>query len=268
VSGISPAERQRQGLLRPGSGSSLAPKAAPQRSAFQSNSLTAVDKTRPGNTSVQAIKLHVVEHVGTMGYRALTDIEKAALRAGILDELAFLKEQGISIEVDFVKTEKRDRNPGDIDIHLVDPKISPSSLAPILAEYVEKPDDLMKGVRDHLASQHGARVGVPGRSGAILVPVGAMTRDIGSRADIGGTEQEVEAAQHTMGTALSRRVLHEIGHELGLGHAAKAKPQPIMIENLEYTTTTTKEEFVDMHLLAPEKVRLVSALKRRLENTK
>jgi RHS repeat-associated protein len=219
------------------------------------------------------IRIHIID-ASELGFKGFDATARAALRQAVIDELSFLKGGGFEVAVDFTKPTKDARKPEDFNVYLVEPKISPEKLKSILSEYgIEVDASRLKEITDGLASQKGKRVGGLG-PGAILVPVGSIYRDIGEMANIGDTDREISAAHETMGIGLSKIVLHELGHDLGLEHTKNKKgeevisnPQHIMDFRQNLTTSITKEKLSAIHFTKPEKTQLIKALKTRFQNT-
>jgi RHS repeat-associated protein len=227
-------------------------------------------------TPTPTVRIHIVSYAET-GFKDFDETAKKALKEGVLAELGFLKEKGFEVEVDFEKAPDAARTMEDINVSLVEPDIAPEKLKGILRSYgVERSDKEVKDIiAGHLNKQHGLSVRDRGKPGAVLVAIGANARAIGNSTSLGAPDEQVAAARESMGTAVSRTVLHEIGHDLGLGHTRSkggkeimSTPPHIMDFKHIWAVTVTKDELLAQHFTPQEKARFVEGLKTRLKGAK
>ena len=148
----------------------------------------------------------------------------------------------------------------EIVVHLVEPTISTNAITEILKKSgIEPTEETLSRIVGNLSGEKGQYAGYSSKRGAIFVPIGSIFRSLGELGLFEGPEG-IAKARKTMGVAISRMVLHEIGHDFGLEHTTDknkksviSNPQHIMDFKLNLSTETTIKDLKAM-TFTPEEI--------------
>ena len=242
----------------------------PPRQAATSSAAGAPPGAAAGNPPA-AVVVTLVDN-SSLGFKNYDDTTKAALRAAVESELSFLGAHGLPVRVEIGggPAATAAGNALHIDVHLVEPGIAEDRLSSMLrSSGVTVDPRVVKTMQRELAAQHGQRYGSPGAPGGVFVPVGPIYSDVGGQG-LFGDDAAVAEAHRTMGVALSRLVLHELGHELGLGHTKDRRhretisdPGHIMDFQQPVSTSATVEELNKVTFTPNERKDLEANVQRR-----
>jgi hypothetical protein len=189
--------------------------------------------------------------------RNFDNTTRNALASGIQNELNFLSESSnIEVQIEFGNIPENSPA-GSLQVYLVDTRISRENVKRILESHeIETNDEKLNKIMEYLSSDHGLNVRYPEAEdrnpGAIFVPVGPTFDNLGSRPiPVPDSEETVthEDNKKRMGAAISRRLLHELGHGFGLSHNEESG---IMRKNPRVVTTYTEEDFLEQNFTESE----------------
>ncbi len=199
--------------------------------------------------------------------RHFDETARNALVAGVQRELNYLFEStNIQAEIEFGNMPENSP-PGTLQLYLVNPRISRQNIEHILERHgIERNEELVSNIMEQLSSEHGLNVRYPSAEdnnpGAIMVPIGRSFSELGSiPINIPGSENTVthEDNKRRMGTAISRMVLHELGHGFGLPHNDESD---IMRENLRIVQSYTEDDILRQNFTQDERERLLRNINR------